>query len=331
VREWGRPDWRWRADGTEAVNGTLCVKLVGVQQSPDWDEPRGPRRAWRRRETAWVAVRAGVAYRVERVIECKEPGRRDVAQRSVLRYDLEFSPRLPAPMGEERRRDISQALQFAESAGPLVAEPARHGPQLTALLERIDGYLERQLAATPYRDAVLAIRARVAAARRGETPPALPSELTTPTGGEKEGPTEAVLNAPAPDFLAPDWTNPAKSATLRNWRGRAVLMVFYSPTSPNLDDLMRLVQKLASKHKEVAVVALAMSGDAAAAIKQRGEKGWQFPVLDGRGLRGSYAVDGTPKLVMIDAGGVVRGTVVGWGDETAAEVAAAVPRWLRTR
>ncbi len=41
VAEDGRPPRTWRVAGTETAAGTLCVKLVGVQQSDDWDRPRG--------------------------------------------------------------------------------------------------------------------------------------------------------------------------------------------------------------------------------------------------------------------------------------------------
>ena len=37
---------------------------------------------------------------------------------------------------------------------------------------------------------------------------------------------------------------------------------------------------------------------------------------DGRALRQSYAVEATPKLMVIDANGMLRGSWVGWGEET---------------
>src|SRR5262245_24856491 len=73
VVEAGRPPRTWRVAGTEPVNNTTCIKLIGQQQSDDWDKPRADHAAWRRSETVWLAPQLGVAYRVERVIERRDP------------------------------------------------------------------------------------------------------------------------------------------------------------------------------------------------------------------------------------------------------------------
>jgi len=52
--------------------------------------------------------------------------------------------------------------------------------------------------------------------------------------------------------------------------------------------------------------------------KQREELHLTYPLLNGLGLRKSYTVDATPKLMVLDAEGVVRGEYVGWCQETAA-------------
>ena len=51
-------------------------------------------------------------------------------------------------------------------------------------------------------------------------------------------------------------------------------------------------------------------------MKQRERLRLYVPVLSGTGLRLSYAVEATPKLVVIDAAGLVRGSYLGWGPET---------------
>ena len=71
--ESGRPPRTWTVAGTETVNATSCLKLVGLQQSEDWDRPRADRTAWRRQDTVWVAPRLGVAVKVERVVERRAP------------------------------------------------------------------------------------------------------------------------------------------------------------------------------------------------------------------------------------------------------------------
>ena len=45
-----------------------------------------------------------------------------------------------------------------------------------------------------------------------------------------------------------------------------------------------------------------------------------MPLFDGSGLRNSYDVNGTPKLMLLDGKGVLRGDFIGWGRETAEEV-----------
>ena len=59
-----------------------------------------------------------------------------------------------------------------------------------------------------------------------------------------------------------------------------------------------------------------MSADREAVRRQRAELKLTMPLFDGRGLRQSYAVEGTPKLMVIDADGMLRGAWVGWGEET---------------
>jgi hypothetical protein len=331
VTEPGRPEWQWSVAGTEMVKGTSCLKLIGLQQSSDWEQPRGGGLAWRRRDTVWVSPRDGVAHRLERVIERKLPLRSEPAQQSVLACELALSPRYPRQLVEAYRRDIEQALRFRETARPFLSQPVQFGEQLTALLGRIDSYLERQNGPTPYRAGLLEVRDRVEAARRGETPPALPTELTEPPATVKPAVESATVGQAAPDFAAPDFTNAGNSSGLRNWRGRPVLLVFYNPTSRNLDDLMRLVGRTAAQHRGVVVVGLDMAGDMAGSLRQRQQKGWTFPILDGTGLRQSYDVTYTPKLVLIDARGVVCGVVEGWGSNTTEEFQAELPRWLKGR
>src|SRR5438105_293249 len=69
VTEDGRPPRTWQIVGLEQKNGSLCLKLVGEQQSDDWDRPRADHTAWRRRDTVWVPPQLGVPTRVERVLE----------------------------------------------------------------------------------------------------------------------------------------------------------------------------------------------------------------------------------------------------------------------
>jgi peroxiredoxin len=318
--ETGRPLRDWEVVGTEMVSGVSCLKLVGVQKSDDWDRPRADRTAWRRQDTVWVAPRLGAAARVERKIERREPARREPTYHSVMRYELEEPMQYPGELFEQREREIRQARSLAEAAAPLLSTPAKYGPDLEALMNRINYHLERQHA-TPYREAVLQVKRRVEAAQRGETPPAPPSDDGPEAGHAAE------VGAVVPDFSAPDFAT-GLPTHLRHWSGRPVLLVFYNPSSPTSPEVLRFAQKMSTANpRDLAVVALSMSEDADLVKKQRADLNLTLPVLNGAGLRVSYAVEGTPKLLLLDANGVVRGTYLGWGRDTPAEVAEEVRHW----
>src|SRR5262249_23276949 len=69
VNEEGRPMRTWTFVGIESTGGVTCVKLIGEQQSDDWDQPRADRAAWRRHDAVWLSTQLGVAQKLERVIE----------------------------------------------------------------------------------------------------------------------------------------------------------------------------------------------------------------------------------------------------------------------
>ncbi len=318
--EEGRPAHFWRAVGSDMVNGVRCLKLEGVQKSDDWDKPRADRAAWRRTDHVWLSPRLGVACRVDRVIERRDSGRTAPTYKSVLDYDLEEPMQYPGRLYDERQREIVQAHLFNEEAAPLLTTPAKHGPQLAALLNRIVYHLDRQ-PQTPYREAVFQVKRRVEAAQRGETPP------VAATVEKPEIPTTAVVGGPAPDFLAPNMVT-AATFRLRQVRGKPVLLVFYNPASPTTPGLLAYAQKMNDSYfKDLTVLALSVSGDADEVKKQRADLKLTIPVLDGSGLHNSYGVEGTPKLMVLDGNGVLRGDYVGWGSETAGEVLSELIRW----
>jgi peroxiredoxin len=314
VAEPGRPPQTWQRKGSELVNGTSCLKLVAEQQSNDWDKHRVDRASWRRSDTVWIASRLGVAFRVERIIECRDVGATETTHKHVLRYELDSSLRYPGQLSDERRLEINRAKAFSEAASPLVANPVQSARQLASLLNRINLHLEHE-PATPYREAILHVRRQLEAARRGETP-AIAARTTA------EPPNVVTVGQTAPDFVASELTaRQTTSARLRNWLGRPVLLVFYDPRSSTTAELMRFAKSLDSRFNgSLYVVGVSVSDDAEFVRRQQRELGFSFPVISGNGLRMSYAIEATPKIVLIDATGVVRGTYLGWGGETPSEV-----------
>ncbi len=321
VAEEGRPVRAWQIDGTETVNGTSCLKVVGVQQTDDWERPNGERPAYRRTDTLWIAPRLGVACKVERVIEHKEAGRKEANQRAVLRYELESNLQYPGQLSEDRHGEIEQALAFRDSAQPLLVTPNKYGPQLTTLLNKINYHLEHQTP-TPYRDAILSVKQRVEAGRRGEAaPPAVEETLVLPT--------PATVGQTAPDFLASSFTGP-KATRLRGLQGKPVLLVFYSPVSSISLDVLAYAEKMnATYGQKLTVVGMSISDDEDKVKKQIADLKLSIPVLHGGGLRVTYGVETTPKIVLIDADGIFRGGWLGWGQETPDEVMAELKQWLK--
>jgi hypothetical protein len=323
VLEANWPARSWKVLGMEAVNGSSCLKLEGLQQSGDWDHPRGDRTAWRRRDTVWLAPRLGVAYRVERTIERREPAHRDPTSRSVAQYELQSDIQYPGQLFEDRRREILQARKFNESIAPLLSDPAKYGRRsFDNILVRIAYHLENQ-PPTPYREAVLQVKRRAVAASRGESPPAAPAVEHT------EAPAVAALDQRAPDFIVTNLLT-KESTRLRRWLGRPILMVFYHTDSMTVEQVLRFAQATQDKYRQhVWVLGFAVTDDVRRIQKQHSDLQLSLPIYSGKGLRQSYGVEATPQLVILDAGGIVHGNYIGWGPETAAVVAEELQRWVR--
>jgi peroxiredoxin len=314
-----RPPITWRAAGTEMMGGNSCVKLIGEQKSDDWDRPRADRTAWHRRDTVWLVPNLGLAYRLEREIAQREPAHREPTQRSVLRVEMESNFQLSGETGESRRREILQALSLREALTPLLTQPARYDQHLTALLKKIDYHLDQP--PTPYRTAILQVKRRVEAARRGESPPE-PIRETKPVA------TVAALGQLAPDFIATN-LSAGGSAQLRRWSGKPVLLVFYHPSSATTPAVLHYAQQLlAAFPQRISVVGMCVSENVEAVRKQHIEMGLKFPILSAGGLRSSFGVETTPKIILLDSANIVRGEYLGWGRETPREVNEELKHWL---
>ncbi len=323
LEEEGRPVRKWTVAGTESVNGTTCVKVIGEQQSDDWDRPRADRIAWWRQDTVWIGPRLGVAYKVERQIRRREPAHTQPFYQSELTYELETRGEYPRQIYDDIRREVLQTHDLAESAAPLLANPAKSVAQIDALLGRIKYHTDHHAVAMPvYREPLTHLQRRLEAARRGEVAPAVAAI-------DREPSTVAVMGKPVPDFLTTDFTS-RDTGRLRQWKGKTLLMIFYSPTSPLAESVLRLGEEISrSAHGAVGVIGLAMSSDAEAVRRQRTELGLTIPLLDGRGLRQGYAIEATPKMMLIDADGVLRGSWVGWGGETRHGVLRELQQWQK--
>jgi hypothetical protein len=77
------------------------------------------------------------------------------------------------------------------------------------------------------------------------------------------------------------------------------------------------------------VVGLPVTDDTVSVVKQRDALRLEFPLYSGGGMRISYGVETTPKIVLIDSVGIIRGMYLGWGRETGNEILAELRRWLK--
>jgi hypothetical protein len=89
-------------------------------------------------------------------------------------------------------------------------------------------------------------------------------------------------------------------------------------------------QLLATYPQRITVVGMAVSDKVDQVRKLHTELGLGFPVLSAGGLCGSFGVETTPKIVLLDSANIVRGGYLGWGHETPQEVRQELQRWLPT-
>ena len=70
----------------------------------------------------------------------------------------------------------------------------------------------------------------------------------------------------------------------------------------------------------VTVLGMSVIDDNEIVKKQAEDSKLNFAVLNGSGLRSSYGLESTPKILLLDAKGIVRLNCLGWGQETQSEI-----------
>lgn len=320
VNEANRPPRTWSIVGKETINGASCLKLVGKQQSEDWDRPRADRTAWQRLDTLWIQPKLGYASRVERVIKLREPAQKEPNQTSTLRYELERSITFPGVMYENRKAEIYHARSFAMNATPFLMAPEKYRPQLKGLINKITQHLD-STTPTPYREVIVQTKRRLEAARKGDTP----------IQGNESYVSENLIAAvgyPAPDFVTTQFTS-KEAARPRMFLGKPTLMVFYNPSASTAEHILTYAQKLSDQMEgRLVVLPMSVSDNSELVLKQRNALNLRLPILSGSGLRVSYAIETTPKFVLIDGNGIIRGNYLGWGHEIPTEIATEMKNWI---
>jgi hypothetical protein len=305
-----RPAETWQAQGTDSVTAERCALLVMNQSHANWLTPAGGQPAWHRADAAWVS-RDGTARKVHRVIKHRDGLVTELAAWVEVKYELKDQTRVIGRTFDRYRRDVETAFAMAAEVSPFLPDAGKHGPKLfETRMHRLDLYLADADASSPYREAVLAVRRQLDAARRGEN-----VTKVAPTGG----PAPAVLPKraawPEPGRLAPDFT--AGSFRLADARGKPVVLVFFKPGSETTDLALAVADALNQKHgARSVIVPLAIWGDPAAGVKDRDRRKLTVPIYDGAQAETAFGVESVPRFVVLDSGGLVRWTFVGVGAET---------------
>ncbi len=309
----GRPPRSWTVVGSESCGGLMCAKLEGQQQSEDWDRPRADRAAWRRRDTVWLSLQMGVAVKVERTLERRDPARREPSHRTVTHYVLESRLRYPGKLFDDRKREAVQAKRFGDDAGPFLKQPAQSANQIDALLRKVSFHIENT-PSTPYRKAVVHLAQRIESARKGELllVDYATEEPVTPIGPLRVG-------QKAPDCVLNDLIS-QQTVRLNRLLGRPVLVLYYNPHTTTGVEVLGFAKNLTEKMGDrVTVAALAVTNDTEFAQRQHAEMKLPFSIFEGSALRLAFAVEATPRFIVLDGDGILRATTTGWsrhvGDE----------------
>lgn len=309
-----RPPRTWALQGAEACGGLSCVKLIGTQQSDDWDRPRADHAAWRRRDVVWLSLQMGVAVKVERTVERRDPARREPTHRTVTHYTLESRMKYPGKLLEDRKRDAMQAKKFADEAAAILAQPGVSTEAYENLLRKVTLYIENS-PTTPYRKALVQVAQRVGSAQKGEL---LQTEFQTEEPAASLGPLR--VGQKAPDTLLTDLAT-KQPVRFNRLLGRPTLVLYYNPRTETGVDVLGFAKGVAeSMGDQASVVALAVTNDSDYAIRQRGEMKLPFAVHDGAALRLSFGVDATPRFVVLDGEGRLQSAITGWAPHIGEEL-----------
>lgn len=329
--EKGLPVVRWRATARETVQAIPCLKIEGEQVTAEWHLPRADRPSWRRSETVWLGLRNGVAVKVERRMERREPARDTTTETRLVRYELDSSIQYPSSLLGDRMRDIDLAWNLSRAAEPLLK--GRAAPEaLAVLLKKADSVSESP-STSPYRAAMSQVRRSIDSARKGELPPPdiKPVAWNQPAVSQQAAGALAA-GRPAPDFLAPFLRGGTGSANLSAWKDQPLLMVFVQPGTPVAEQVLLACKEWkASSGGALSVVVLAIKPEARNIDRLTRDTSFIVPILDGSGLRISYAVESTPRLVLLDSRHQCVGIFDGWGVETRIDCSSHINRLLKSK
>lgn len=292
----------WQETKTEFVTGERCALLVMNQSHANWEKPVGGKSAWHRADAVWVSTFDGTARKIHRVIRHRDGIEADLAAWVEVKFEVKDRGRVIGRTFDRARHDIETAFAAASDAAPFLADASKHGARtFESRIQKLDAHLSDSAAPSAYREAVVAVRRQLEAAKRGQPV----SKVTAPLGPVALPKQSAwpEVGAPAPDFATGRFKLSAQ-------RGNPVVLVFYKPESETAPLALAIADALHDKHgPRAAIVPLAVWAEQPARIGGA-------PVYDGSRAELVYGVESVPRFAVLDARGVVKWSFAGAGAET---------------
>lgn len=306
-----RPDEVWVArKKMDFINAEQCQMLVMNQHSPDWEQPIGGQTSWHRADAVWVSTQDGSARKVLRVILQRDGLTKNPAAWIKVEYELKDHERLSGRAYDRTRRDVEVGYAALAEAVSMVRDAAKLGSRaFESSLGKLDGYMNESAPGTPFREALIAARRTMEAARRGDVPmlPIPPVSIQPIARPHAEWP-ESGRDAPNIRF---------GTTQLLDQKGKPVVLIFLKPGGETTDLALAIADALEKRYRgDVLVVPLVVFGDTSIALKDRNRLKLTIPLYDGTVAATAYGVETAPRFAVIDAGGKIKWTFTGVGTET---------------
>jgi len=300
-----RPPIVYATAGEAFVHGARCLEIVGDQRTDGWDRTTDVNAGTRRTERLLVAPADGMAARVERRIEYR------FRRTTTGTLDVTYEAGPPTRHMGTRKQDVRREAELAYALGRdwSASANAKATPaEFRARLAKLESFLTDR-PPTSFREALDSQRRRLAAAAAGEPPPVVLASFR---------PAEAVLavGKPAPDFVAPS-VHALGQFRLSAVRGKPAVLAFFRPESKTSQGALEVLEALQTRYAgRLEIAGLTVHERPEIAARQRERLKLTVSVCDGDALRGTYAVDGYPRIFVVDAAGTLAARFDGFGAET---------------
>jgi len=302
------PPTRWSVIGVENVGGR-CVRLLGEQRAPNWEELGKP--AWKREDRIWLQQQNGFASKIERTIQNRDESGA-VIIRTHFSAELENSHNPvfhPGGTFKARQMTIDRVIDLARVLDDLQfggGAPDVRG--FESLLHRLE-FAIKNAAATPYRQALIALQRQAELGRNGERAP-ISTSVETPRFDVRP----LVLGQALQDCVLTETTR-SDRIRLKDFRGKPALLVFLKGSSATIDYVLRYMATAESRYRDsIHLLPLIVDGPDAVLARAK-HMNLSMRMYGGSDLHRTSAGEATPLFVLLDKTGTIRLIAPGWGGE----------------